>query len=97
MSKPVTRRKVNRALRKLGRDPETIANTLQSLGVKGWRQDASHCPIANYLRMKFDSHGYVAAGGGSVSVNGTDVYCSSAVNGFIRQFDVGDFSNLVGR
>lgn len=97
MSKKVTPRKIKRALRELGQTPDQIAETLQFLGIKGWRQDASHCPIANYMRMRFEPHGYVGAGGGTVSVNGESVNCSPAVRDFIRLFDSGLFSTLVGR
>lgn len=41
-------------LEKLGNSPDDIANSLKSAGIKGIRGISTSCPIANYLKSKYE-------------------------------------------
>lgn len=90
----ITRRKIRKALKRLGRTPDKVAERLQELNIGGWPSDPHRCPIANYLSHEFATEGvrrFVAVGRQSASIRyRNDIVTAPttrAVYGFIKQYD----------
>lgn len=84
--------KIDAALTALGKTGGEVAETLQSLGIKG-RHDAIGCPIYNYLvseglQLRFVGYHYLG-------VNISDrVALPTAITDFLRGFDLGLYPRL---
>lgn len=97
--------RVRQALADLGPDPDTIADRLRQLGVKGYRSEECHCVLAVYLQRALDPAWIVEVLETSVRVLPGDGVSGPAepvgvplpehVTWFVQRFDKGAYPDLV--
>jgi hypothetical protein len=90
---PATQTAVYRALKRLGRTSDEIAQTFRSAVVTGVRCQASQCPVANYLRDRFGCSFLVE----SENIYWDDQDCDTPgpVSMFVDRFDERFYPDLV--
>lgn len=85
------------ALSELGNNAYDIANNLNKMGIKGFRSESFHCPVAQFLRSKNISPVTVCTWDLNFQdVNGKTIIVQlpRPVTSFIERFDAGDFDYL---
>ncbi len=80
-------------LNELGSDPDQVAKSLEELGCKGNISEDKSCPIANYLKSKFDSS--ISVGAWEIAVGDNLFDAPKPVEEFIDQFDDSFYPNLI--
>lgn len=105
---PATPDGIAAALAALGNQPGTIADTLAARGIRGNKEHAHECPIANYLRLVIPEADEICVGLGGLSVDDIRVpyYDNEDLNAtptglvhigkFVSRFDEGAYPELVG-
>ena len=94
-----------KALKELGEDAKTIAETLEKLGIKGKIGSPCNCPLANYLNGKISSVVYVSIAEVTFekeieepTEEETVSFCESNLfhfTNFVSNFDEGEYPRLV--
>lgn len=82
------------ALEELGDDSVEIASNLLTNGCMGLRRSMCFCPVANYLKKRFDLRAGVRVGFGKASVEDIATNLPAGVRLFIGDFDRGYFDEL---
>ena len=79
---------LQRALVALGDTPEQVYLTLKQKGVTGNRTSFCNCPLANYLKDRYQPT-FISVTGRRVTLDECSVYSPEAVRLFISNFDAG--------
>lgn len=92
---------LQQALHDMGSTAQEVADTLKQAGIKGRRQSCENCPIARYLDLLGYACPQVGLESGINAGNRAifryiDEPHTEATEGFIRQFDKGEFPGLEG-
>jgi hypothetical protein len=88
------------AIKGLGETPEQVTAKLRELGIKGYRQSATLCPIAKYLNTCGFPHVSVCSAAkwyksSNVSASAEEtIYLPHDVQRWIRQFDDGEHAEF---
>lgn len=94
----VTQDELKAALAELGDTPEAINEYLCKAGIKGYRGLPSVCPIARFIRSKFNPWLVIVATDCSIAHRHCEDYVRlrmpGPVRAFIMRFDGGDFPGL---
>ncbi len=80
-------------LNELGSNPDQVAERLEELGCKGNISEDKSCPIANYLKSKFDT--VVSVGTWEIRVGDNLFDAPKPVEEFINLFDDSFYPNLI--
>lgn len=74
---------------------DDVADLLQHMGIKGYRQLHSNCPLAVYF-MQCGTNPSFGTTQGGLTVDGIyqTIDCTEAMTKFIVAFDMGDYSHL---
>lgn len=90
-----TRIAIYDALRRLGTDRNAVAQMLRARNIKGRRNAARSCPVANYLKGEFPDLDRIVVNTGTVIINSeARVSVPTPVHRFIMAFDSFSFSDL---
>ena len=94
------RRRAIAALTSLGSSADDVADTLESGGWRGLRQDAGTCPVTLYLTAVMPDTLGAAVGTGQATVHPVDgrdveIDLPPAVADFVQAFDGGAYPDLV--
>lgn len=100
----VTKTEIRNFLKSLGETPNEIAQSIENMGVLGYRHDCHKCPIARAIMRKFGTLGSYASVRSKTIVfvhecgRTEPLYIDlsyAAVIGFISQFDLGVYPKLI--
>lgn len=81
------------ALADLGRDPETIAETLESWNVKGRTNSPMSCPLAQWLKREFPGKDVLVHSTTAI-VDDVSVPLEQYQTSFVRKVDSQEFPKL---
>lgn len=88
----ITERKIRHTLQQLGDTSDEVRAVLWARGIKGYRQNATCCPIALYLRHELD--GVFVVGASEAGVGRICSVLPDACVDFIAAFDHGSYPEL---
>lgn len=92
MPRPKLEAIILRDLRKLGRTPQQIAQTLRRRRIKGQRCRGRSCPIARYLTREY--HTIVDVSHRVIVVSPVSVHTPRPIIRFLDRFDRGEYEYL---
>ncbi len=92
---------IKRAIKRLGKTKDSVANVLRKLHIKGEPGEADNCPVANYLKLICGEEIGISVTGGEVTFDTEDPYpynkgrvstpaSDSGIYSFVRAFDERD-------
>lgn len=90
----VTSQKIQATLARLGKRPSTVANRLKKLGIKGRRQSADQCPVAQFVSQELGTDCCVDEEECFVSFPYRMARTPPGVSTFIKDFDNGKYPDL---
>lgn len=88
--------KIKKSLGILGNNPDTIAETLEHLEIKGNAHSPWSCPLAMWLKEEFPEYKHaVSVNNDSACVGGIRVQLSDAQRIFVKKVDLYKFPKVI--